>query len=262
MTRRTIETVGFLAALFLAAVAFNAWLASHDDRQRLQSTLATQKQIIDAADAREHARDTALNQTLAQIDKLKRVSQTPQQILHDLPKYLPLPEPITLLGASSSDGSSSFAPAPNSLNALPEAIHSGVIKACSALGKCESQPLTIDSSSTSPLISKKSGDVKNQPAAYNPWSPCAKNIDCFAQIPVTDLKPLYDNVQDCRASQAKLAAAKETNSENTAKIAALIRERDAAIKTAKHGTITNRLRHNAMWFAIGAATAYAASTHR
>jgi len=109
MTRRTIEIAAFLAAVLVAALAFNAWLASHDEQQRLQSTLAAQKQIIGAADARERARDAALNQTLAQIEKLKRTSQTPEQIVRDLPNYLPLPQPITLVRnppENSSDESS------------------------------------------------------------------------------------------------------------------------------------------------------------
>jgi len=96
MTRRTIEIAAFLAAVLVAALALNAWLASHDEQQRLQSTLAAQKQIISAADDRERTRDAALNQTLAQIEKLKRASQTPEQIVRDLSNYLPLPQPIAL----------------------------------------------------------------------------------------------------------------------------------------------------------------------
>ena len=96
MTRRTIELLAFLAALLLAALAFHAWLASHDEQQRLQSTLATQQQLIDAADARERDRNTALSDTLAQIAKLKATAQTPEEILGSLRQYLHLPQPITL----------------------------------------------------------------------------------------------------------------------------------------------------------------------
>jgi hypothetical protein len=105
MTRRTIEIAVFLAAVLVAALAFNVWLASHDEQQRLQSTLAAQKQIIGAADSRERTRDAALNQTLAQIEKLKRTSQTPEQIVRDLPNYLPLPQPITLVRNSPANSS-------------------------------------------------------------------------------------------------------------------------------------------------------------
>ena len=74
-TRRTIEIVAFCAALFLAALIFHAWLAAHDDQLRLASTLATQKQAIDAADARERDRNATLKDALAQIDTLKRTAQ-------------------------------------------------------------------------------------------------------------------------------------------------------------------------------------------
>ena len=96
MTRRTLEIAAFATALLVASLAAHAWLASRDEQVRLASTLAAQKQLIDAADARERSRQPALDSTLAQIEKLKRTTQTPAQIVRDLPKYLPLPQPITL----------------------------------------------------------------------------------------------------------------------------------------------------------------------
>src|ERR1700723_1205878 len=95
-TRRIFEICLFIAVTIIAGTAFHAWLASHDDQLRLQATLATQKQQLDAANDRERDRAATLNQTLAQIEKLKRETQTPQQILRDLPQYLKLPQPITL----------------------------------------------------------------------------------------------------------------------------------------------------------------------
>jgi type II secretory pathway pseudopilin PulG len=102
MTRRTLEIAAFCAALLIAALAIHAWLSSRDEQQRLQSTLATQKQVLDAADARERTRDATLNDALAKIEKLKRATQTPQQILRDLPNYLPLPQPITLAPSANN----------------------------------------------------------------------------------------------------------------------------------------------------------------
>src|ERR1700675_2591551 len=98
---RTIEIAAFAFLLLLAGLAFHAWLSSRDDQLRLQATLATQKQLLDAADARERDRATSLNATLAQIAALKRTTQTPEQILLDLPKYLSLPQPITLTPSST-----------------------------------------------------------------------------------------------------------------------------------------------------------------
>src|SRR5690348_14449915 len=104
MTRRTLEIAAFSAALLIAALAIHAWLSSRDDQLRLQSTLATQKQVLDAADAREHMREAALDDALAKIERLKRATQTPQQILLDLPNYLPLPQPMALAPpATASD---------------------------------------------------------------------------------------------------------------------------------------------------------------
>ncbi len=96
MTRRTLEIAAFCAALLIAALAIHAWLSSRDEQQRLQSTLAAQKQVLDAADAKEQSRQATLNDALAKIEKLKHAAQTPQQILSDLPPYLPLPQAITL----------------------------------------------------------------------------------------------------------------------------------------------------------------------
>jgi hypothetical protein len=101
-TRRILEIAAFCAALLVAALAVHVWLASRDDQRRLESTLSTQKQIIDAATADQQTSEAQLKDTLAQIDKLKSATQTPEQILRKLPKYLPLPEPITMAGVTSA----------------------------------------------------------------------------------------------------------------------------------------------------------------
>jgi hypothetical protein len=80
-----------------------------------------------------------------------------------------------------------------------------------------------------------------------------------AQIPAPDLKPLFDYVQDCRACQAQLVAAKQNALDEAAQITALTRERDAAVTAAKGGSFLRRLRRNALWFAIGAAVGYGAA---
>ncbi len=79
-----------------------------------------------------------------------------------------------------------------------------------------------------------------------------------AQIPAADLKPLYNFALGCRACQEQLAAAQKDRADDAAKIAALARERDAAVTAAKGGRFLQRLRRNALWFAIGAAAGYAA----
>src|SRR5579864_2026182 len=112
MTRRTIETIAFLASILFVCLALHAWLASRDERQRLQSTLDTQQKLVDAANARESDRNASLAGALAQIAALKRATQTPEQIVRDLPKYLSLPQPITLADAPSSSSSRAKVSAP------------------------------------------------------------------------------------------------------------------------------------------------------
>jgi hypothetical protein len=224
MTRRTIELFCFLAALVLAALSFHAWLASHDEQQRLQSTLTAQKEILDAADSREKDRNAALSTTLAQIAKLKTSTQSPQEILRALQQELSLPQPITLATTPAN------LPLPLTSTSKPSAQQG------------------TRASQNSPLLAVTAlSDQKDLPNAP------------IAQIPAADLKPLFDFVQDCRACQAQLAAAKQNSADDAAKIAALTRDRDAAITASKGGTFLRRLRRNAMWLALGAAAGYAAA---
>jgi hypothetical protein len=51
--RRTLEVSAVIAATILIAMGFHAWLTAHDEQLRMQATIATQKQQLDAADARE-----------------------------------------------------------------------------------------------------------------------------------------------------------------------------------------------------------------
>jgi hypothetical protein len=240
MTRRTFEIVAFFVALLLGAMSLHAWLASRDEQQRLATTLASQKQLLDAADARERSRETALDTTLAQVEQLKRSTQTPEQILRDLPKYLRLPQPITLAPSNATIAS-----------ATPAA----------------QQGTTASARSTAQPGSAVPGDPRDRPANPSvsttlspsvPGAPSNLPPARAAQIPVADLKPLYDYVQDCRSCQAQLAAANQNQTDDATKIAALSSERDAAITASKGGPFWRRLRRNALWFGVGAAVGAAA----
>jgi len=212
MTRRTLELAAFFAALLIASLAFHAWLASHDDQLRLQSTLAAQKQLLDAADARERTRVETLDHALAQITETKRTTQTPAQILRELPKYLALPQPITA-ETRKQQGTD-----------LSENPHTPA--GTSATGEA---PSTV--------VAQVSANLPDTPAA---------------RIPSTDLKPLFDFVQDCRSCQTQLATAKQNAQDDNVKLEALTRERDAAIRASKGGGFWRRLKHNVIWFAVGA----------
>ncbi len=79
-------------------------------------------------------------------------------------------------------------------------------------------------------------------------------------IPQSDLKPLYDSLQDCRACALERDAAKKDLLDERARVAALTRERDAAVAAAHGGSFWSRLKHATKWFVIGAAAGAAATT--
>jgi hypothetical protein len=79
-------------------------------------------------------------------------------------------------------------------------------------------------------------------------------------IPQSDLKSLYDSLQDCRACALEREATKKDLADEQTRVAALTRERDAAITAAHGGTFWSHLKYAAKWFAIGAATAAIATT--
>jgi hypothetical protein len=252
--RNTLEISGILLAVLLATMAFHAWLTEHDDRLRLQATIATQKQALDAADLREQNRAATLKDTLAQIEALKRQTQTPAQILSSLPKFLSLPQPITLTSPRSS------VPAAQQGSAQSEKSECAGKKGCTPLASPPAATSTVDDSPAlhSPALADQS-EQRELPSVLGTQSdqqdlPGAPT----AQIPAADLKPLFDYVQDCRSCQAQLAAAKQDSADNAAKLNAVSKERDAAITTAKGGTFWQRLRRNALWFVIGAGAGTAA----
>ena len=102
-----IRLAELVAALLLALAVFFSWRADRRDRSQLESELAATKQLLAAADARQHDRDAQLAQTLATLAAEKRTIVTPAQIIHDLPSQLPLPSPIVLQSASASPNSPS-----------------------------------------------------------------------------------------------------------------------------------------------------------
>jgi hypothetical protein len=89
-----LATLTLLLALGVAL--FLSWRADLRDRVQLASELAATKQLVTAADARQHDRDTQLQKTLATLATERRTVATPTQIVKDLPTVIPLPVPITL----------------------------------------------------------------------------------------------------------------------------------------------------------------------
>src|ERR1700678_3501480 len=167
-----------------------------------------------------HGNATTLDQTLAQIQKLKRDTQTPEEILKQLPQYLNLPEPITLNPSSTGDDSQAGAVSPTAVL--------GKIKKGTGQSETPSQPFPPSASAEASLSDQHDNPSKSSPAsdtsvafpdaANQSRAPASRNRTATgvshnvpgsspAQIPAADLKPLYDYVQDFRSCQAQLAAA-------------------------------------------------------
>ena len=202
------------ATLLVLAIYF-AWRADRRDRTQLASELASTKQLLAAADARQHDRDSQLSQTLAALATEKRTIVTPAQIIRELPKTIPLPAPVTLqpvplqIDQASSVGATLASPTPNARSAPP--------------------------SGASPALT---GDQSAPDGAY---------------IPRADLKPLYDFALDCKACQAKLATTQSDLADERAKTAALTKERDDALKIARGGSASRRLGRAGKWLLVGVA---------
>jgi hypothetical protein len=77
---RLAETT--LASLLTLALFFS-WRADRRDRSQLASELASTKQLLAAADARQHDRDAQLAKTLATLAAEKRAIVTPAQIVRE-----------------------------------------------------------------------------------------------------------------------------------------------------------------------------------
>jgi hypothetical protein len=105
--RYWIRLAELATVLVLALSAILAWRADRRDRSQLESELATTKQLLTAADARQHDRDVQLAQSLAALAAEKRTIVTPSQIIHDLPSQIPLPSPIVLQSTPASSNSTS-----------------------------------------------------------------------------------------------------------------------------------------------------------
>jgi hypothetical protein len=78
-------------------------------------------------------------------------------------------------------------------------------------------------------------------------------------LPAADLKPLYNFAVDCNACRASLAAATSDLADERIKSAAMGRERDSALQSARGGSIFRRVVRATKWFVIGATAGAVAS---
>lgn len=210
-----------LVPVILAITIYVSWQADRQDRAQLASQLAAAQKTISDAAASQHDRDTLLNQTLAQLAAQKQAATTPALILKDLPNALPLPAPITL-------------------QAPPPSIQ----PATGATPQPTTKPSAAANAQGVPL--------PNNPAP-GPAAGPAQSQSQDAVLPAADLKPLYDFAMDCKACQAKLAAAQSDLSDEKTENAALTKQRDEAVTAAKGGSALHRILRAAKWFVLGAA---------
>ena len=219
-------------ALVLCAAAIQAWRADHRDRAQLTAELAATKKLLTAADARQRDRDTQLAHTLAAIDAQKRATLTPAQIIQQLQKSIPLPEPIALQATPSSTGD-----ARDTTNRARSTIPAD------------------------PTPSPMSPASDAHPPKNSHPNQTSVQLDAPSQalIPRADLKPLYHFTLDCQACQARLSVAQSDLADEKAKTAALTKERDEALRVAKGGSAWRRVARAAKWALLGAAAGAIAS---
>jgi hypothetical protein len=106
-SRLWIRLAELTFAFLLALVVYFSWRADRRDRDQLAAELAATKQLLSAADARQHDRDAQLAQTLASLAAEKRTIVTPAQIVRELPSQISLPSPIVLESPPASPNSPS-----------------------------------------------------------------------------------------------------------------------------------------------------------
>ena len=99
-------------------------------------------------------------------------------------------------------------------------------------------------------IAPSPGTAQHQSGASNGQP---DTVQPKVNFPAADLKPLYDFAADCKACQARLAAAQANLADEKRKTQALGRERDDALRAARGGSVLRRIARAAKWFAIGAA---------
>ncbi len=95
-----------------------------------------------------------------------------------------------------------------------------------------------------------------QPITLNIPAPTKENpapAPTSANLPLEDMKPLFDHLVDCQECARKLSAAENAAATKDGEIKDIAKERDEYKTALKGGTFWTRMKRNAKWFAIGAA---------
>jgi hypothetical protein len=154
-------------------------------------------------------------------------------------------------------GNSPIAPGASAQNApaapVPSEIPSAAQAAPCGTGSC-GEPPRIVNPCAAPSATDSSAQIA-RPSESTPSEPPPATIS----IPQADLVPLYDDLQDCAAANARNAALAQDLADEKTRSAALLRERDAAVTSAHGGGFLAHLKQAANWFFIGAAAGAAAT---
>lgn len=164
--RHKLEIAGALLALLVIGVVYRAWLGDHEERIKLAATLAAQKQVMAEVDKREAARADALKQSLAELEDLKKRTQTPAQVVRALPQVLPLPQPITIsLPAALAQGDPSKAGLqPGQTATIPAADLKPLFDFAATCKECQARVLTLQQDKADDAV-KLGALVKERDAA-------------------------------------------------------------------------------------------------
>jgi len=220
----------FVPVLIALAILL-AWHADRRDRAQFNAQLAAAQQVITQASASQKDRDAQLTQTLAQLTSEKQSNLSTAQLLQALPQILHLPASLTLQSSvpaqtATPNVGAGFSPSPNDAH------------------------ISTSPPGTAPNP-RHSASVSNLPDTPAPKSNALPLPN--AVLPSSDLKPLYDFALDCQACQAKLTATQADLADEKTKSATLTKQRDAALRAAKGGSVLRRVARAAKWFALGAA---------
>lgn len=98
----------------------------------------------------------------------------------------------------------------------------------------------------------------NEPNLSGSLSP-AEPPSTTLSIPLPDLVPLYDNLQDCRSATLQVQTLQKDLTDEKSRSTSLQRERDAASAAAHGGTFLVRLKRATKWFLVGVAAGAAAA---
>jgi hypothetical protein len=266
----TLEKTAF-AIIFVIVIAFAAitWRESRNDRARLEKSIATQQQIINAAELREQTRDADLKATLSQIAATRKTVQTPQQIVNALEQFPDLPQSTTR-GATLSIEQ----PNPEKVSLrpetamLPDATATNCRKSLSSQSEVASPAISILKSDIADFFASKSHSPDSPAPRLNGDStsptdvtPNSTAIDT-TPIPTADLKSLFDRIQNCRSCEAQLSVSEADLADEKIRSASLVQERNAALTTAKGGNVWHRMKQNAKWLTIGAIVSISVSRIR